>query len=82
VSPGAREPLERHLGDVYRDRVILGVDRGAQAGLDRALAVDPHLRGQAEARLAELRQVPEERCFISAHHRRFLEAALAANFQE
>jgi hypothetical protein len=74
--------LEQELGAVYREQVIEGVDRGAQTRLGRALALDPGKREQAEARLAELRQIPSERCFIAAQHRRFLEAALASDFRE
>jgi hypothetical protein len=40
------------------------------------------MRARAERRLAELREIPAERCFISAQHRRYLEAALASNLTE
>ena len=74
--------LAEHLGALYRERVIRGGDGGAAAALSAALAQDPKLRERAERRLAELTAVPAERCFISAQHRRYLEAALAANPRE
>jgi hypothetical protein len=74
--------LEEHLSALYRERVIGGGAGGAAAALAAALAADPVLRERAARRLAELGAVPAERCFISAQHRRSLEAALAANPKE
>jgi hypothetical protein len=73
--------LEEHLGAIYRERVVLGGDAstGASAALAATLAADPAMRAAAESRLAELRDLPADRCFISAQHRRYLEAALAFN---
>jgi hypothetical protein len=74
--------LDEHLGAIYRERVIRGGDQRAPAALAAALAADPEMRARAERRLAELREIPAERCFISAQHRRYLEAALASNLTE
>jgi organic hydroperoxide reductase OsmC/OhrA len=68
--------LDEHLGALYRERVILGRDGGAAAALAAALAADTELAAQARTRLEELRQIAEQRCFVSAQHRRSLEAAL------
>jgi hypothetical protein len=69
--------LEEHLGALYRERVIRGGDGGAMPALAAALA-DQALRAAAAARLAELRQMAEGKCFVSAQHKAYLEAALAA----
>jgi hypothetical protein len=69
--------LDEHLGALYRERVIVGVDGGAATALTAALAADDELAAQARARLEELKQIAEQRCFVSAQHRRYLEAALA-----
>lgn len=74
--PQAGEALEVHLGRAYAER-FLGCHGGAVNALKAAL-VEPAMRQAAEQRLEALRQVPAERCFVSARHREFLEAALAA----
>ncbi|MGO8915763.1 MAG: hypothetical protein ACLQJR_07640 [Stellaceae bacterium] len=76
AEAGAR--LDRHLAAIYGERVLRrAAARGAQAALAAALTADGALRRAAEARLAALQEIPEQRCFVSARHREFLEAALA-----
>lgn len=71
--------LARHLAAAYAERVLTRPGaRGAQRALTAALAADHALRRAAEARLATLREIPAQRCFVSARHAECLEAALAA----
>jgi len=75
----AQAALDRHLAAIYAERVLRRAGaRGAQAALAAALAAAPALRQAAEARLQTLREIPAQRCFVSARKRAFLEAALAA----
>jgi hypothetical protein len=72
--------LDQYLGAIYRERVISGGADGDSAAraLREALADDPILNAEAMARLETLRLLPEQRCFVSAQHRKAIEEALAA----
>jgi hypothetical protein len=76
--------LDELLGACYTEIVIRGAPAGtasfstigAPTALRQAIVDDPAFAAEARARLETLRQIPEERCFVSARHRRYLEAAL------
>lgn len=72
--------LDDYLGRYYR-AAVLTVEATSPVvdGLKKALADDPALAAQARARLSEVREIDEQRCFVSKQHRDCLSAALGAS---
>jgi hypothetical protein len=69
--------LDQHLTQCYAERVMHErTYRGAFDVLKTDIGSDPALKAEAEAKLAVLKQIPDQRCFISKTHRAILMDAL------
>lgn len=77
TQPADKIELDTLLADWYVASVLKkGSTQNILQRFTEALGVHPTLRDLAADRLASLRAIPDQRCFISKVHRDYLERVL------